>query len=236
MRKIYRWLAGGALAAAIVGNMLASVWAVNSIAQTTEGPMQAPTVRQTDAADVALLADIKAYINTPEYIARASAREARLREIELQLAAAHRQEAQEARYAESQREGVVLAAPESTPIFAFGVDDSKVTVACSTSEFGQVAVISTSAIPNKFFKAKYLRSCTAGQYTPGDEIGRTVGELAWSEHLQATGVAVEPSRGPVEMAMSGYRPGQYAAPTPESEVINLGAIAQEIKSIFSEEQ
>jgi hypothetical protein len=229
-KRIYQWLAGGAFITAIFCNMIASVWAIGSLAQA---PPAVPTVRQMDGADRALLQDVLAYINTPEYLARDAARDQRLRAIELQLAAAHRQEAREARYEKSRQEGIVLDATAGTPIYAMGTAGDRVTVACSTSEFGQTAVVSTSAFPDRFFKAKYLQACEPGQYKPGAEIGLTVGELIWSEHSQSTGTASEPSRTPVEMAVTGYRPGQYAAPFPDGEAVDLKAIAQGVKNIFS---
>ncbi|MEM6254827.1 MAG: hypothetical protein AAF821_18075 [Cyanobacteria bacterium P01_D01_bin.156] len=193
----------------------------------------APIVRQTDAAtdNQALLEDLLAYMNTPEYKARDAARVKRLREIELQLAAARQEEEKEARYQESFNGGITLDTPAGTPIYAFGQSHDQVEVSCKDTEFGAVATLASSATPNVFYKAQYLSSCTPGLVTPGTLLGETVSNLGWSEHSQLNGAAQEPQQPPLEWTLTGYS-GEYQAPAPASQV-DWGQVIQDIKGRFN---
>jgi hypothetical protein len=210
--------------------------ALRAIAAISEPADSAQLVTQADGqtdANTELLAEVVEYLDRPEVRARQNDRDKRLRDIELQLAAAHQKEAKERRYLDSQANAVVLGNGPDTSVFAFGQKADRVNVACESTEFGQVAIVSTSAAPKVFFKARYLRSCEPGQYSPGDEIGLTVAELSWSQHNQASGGAVEPNREYLEWALSGYA-GEYAAPMAQGVELDVGAIAQNVKSFFDE--
>lgn len=208
------------------------------------GNEPAPIVRQTDAENnlqnikdaenVALLKDILAYMDTPEYKARDAARVKRLREIELQLAAARQEEEKEARYQESFNNGIRLDTPVGTPIYAFGQSHDQVEVTCKDTEFGAVATLASSATPEVFYKAQYLSSCTPGLVTPGTLIGETVSNLGWSEHNQLNGAAQEPQQPPLEWALTGYS-GEHQAPAPASQV-DWGQVARDIKERFTDVQ
>ena len=162
----------------------------------------------------------------------AIAKERRLRDIELQLAAARWQEEKEQRYQQSFAAGVTIETPSETPIFAFGQAGDLVRVSCKETEFGQVVTLSTSAVPNAFFIARYLSGCIAGELTTGTEIGTTIGPLGWEQHNQMNGAVEEPSPDFIEWALSGYT-GEYAAPAAESD-LHLNEITEAVKSFFTE--
>lgn len=162
----------------------------------------------------------------------AIARERRLRDIELQLAAARRQEEKERRYQQSFASGVRIETPPGTSVFAFGQADDLVGVSCEETEFGQVATLATSAEPSVFFVTRYLSSCVAGELATGTEIGTTLGPLGWEQHNQMNGAAEEPNPDFIEWALSGYT-GEYAAPAAESD-LHLNEITEAIKSFFTE--
>lgn len=162
----------------------------------------------------------------------AIARTRRLRDIELQLAAARRQEEKEQRYRQSFAAGVRIETPPGTSVFAFGQADDLVGVSCEETEFGQVATLATSAEPSVFFVTRYLSSCVAGELATGTEIGTTLGPLGWEQHNQMNGAVEEPHPDFIEWALSGYT-GEYAAPAADSD-LHLNEIAEAIKSFFTE--
>ena len=156
----------------------------------------------------------------------------RLREIELQLAAAHQQAEKEQRYQQSFAQGVRIETAPGTSVFAFGHAGDLVEVSCEETEFGQVAILATSAEPSAFFVTRYLSSCVAGELETGTEIGTTLGPLGWAQHNQMNGAAEEPSPDFIEWALSGYT-GEYAAPTADTD-FQLDEIAGAIRSFFTE--
>ncbi len=187
-----------------------------------------PSVGLTDAATV-----LESTEDTDiEGDSEAISRERRLRKIELQLAAARRQEEKEQRYQQSFAAGVRIETQSGTPVFAFGQAGDLVRVSCEETEFGQVATLATSAEPSVFFVTRYLSSCMAGELAAGAEIGMTLGPLGWEQRNQLNGSAEEPSPDFIEWALSGYK-GEYAAPAAESD-LHLNEITEAIKSFFTE--
>ena len=125
-----------------------------------------------------------------------------------------------------------IETPPGTSVFAFGQAGDLVSASCEEAEFGQVATLSTSAVPNAFFVARYLSGCVAGKLAAGTEVGTTIGPLGWEQHNQINGAVEEPSPDFIEWALSGYT-GEYAAPTAESD-LPLNEITEAIKSFFTE--
>ncbi len=183
-----------------------------------------PSVGLTDATTFEPTEDLDI-----ESDSEAIAKERRLRDIELQLAAARRQEEKERRYQQSFAAGVRIETLPGTSIFAFGQAGDLVRVSCEETEFGQVATLSTSAEPSAFFVARYLSGCIAGELAAGTEIGATLGPLGWEQHNQMNGAAEEPSPDFIEWALSGYT-GEYVAPTAESD-LHLDEITEAIRPL-----
>ena len=165
--------------------------------------------------------------------AEVTAREKRLRDIELQLVAAHRQEEKAQRYQQSFADGITIETSAGTSVFAFGRPSDLVSVSCEQTEFGQVATLSTSAEPSVFFVARYLSGCVAGELPAGTEIGMTMGPLGWEQRNQLNGAAEEPSEALVEWALSGYA-GEHAAPIVRTENLRLDEMRDALKSFFTE--
>ena len=192
----------------------------------------APQSEMTVRTDVGLTDAVAVEEPSMGSEAEAISREKRLRDIELQLAAARRQEEKEQRYQQSFANGVMLETAPGTPIFAFGRAGDLVKVSCEETEFGQVATLATSAEPSAFFVARYLSDCAAGELATGTEIGTTLGPLGWEQHNQVNGAAEEPNLAFIEWALSGYT-GEYAAPTAEIN-LHLDEIKGAIRSFFTE--
>lgn len=212
-----------ALGALLAPGIVAGVLLAISLA-----PQHDVTVR----SDVALTDSEAVEDPSMESESEAISREKRLRDIELQLAAARRQEDKEKRYQQSFANGVMLETVPGTPVFAFGQFGDLVKVSCEETEFGQVATLATSAEPSAFFVARYLSGCAAGELAAGTEIGTTLGPLGWEQRNQVNGAAEEPNLDFIEWALSGYT-GEYAAPAAETD-LQLDEIKGSIRSFFTE--
>ncbi len=185
-----------------------------------------------EAQNIALLDEVVAYMDTPEYKTRAIAREKRLRDIELELAAAKQADEKKARFTNSFNNSVVLETPPQTPLFAFGGKNAQTKVTCESTEFGFKLTLSTSATPEVFYVAKYVTGCKPGIVSSGTQIGQTVDILGWSEHSQVTGVALaEPNRAPMEAVLVQYDGKEHQAPVNE---INLADTADRIKQLWQD--
>ena len=173
---------------AALSALLAPGLAAGVLLAIAPAPQPVATVRSS-----AGLTDAMTVESSVENEAEVAAREKRLRDIELQLAAARRQEEKEQRYQQSFAAGVRIETPPGTPVFAFGRAGDLVSVSCEETEFGQVVTLATSAEPSAFFVARYLSGCIAGELTAGTEIGTTLGPLGWEQHNQVNGAVEEPS-------------------------------------------
>ena len=211
------------------GFIAATLMAISLVPQPVTTVESESSVGLTDAEPtIASVEDMNL-----ESKAEAIAREKRLRDIELQLAAAHRQEKKAQRYQQSFADGITIETSAGTSVFAFGRPSDLVSVSCEQTEFGQVATISTSAEPSVFFVARYLSGCVAGELPAGTEIGMTMGLLGWEQRSQLNGAAEEPSEAFVEWALSGYV-GEHAAPVVRTENLRLDEVRDALKSFFTE--
>ena len=219
-REIFTVL-GAVLSPGLVAGILLALSSVSppTAVRPSVGLTDATTFESTEDMDI-------------ESDSEAIAKERRLRNIELQLAAARRQEEKEQRYQQSFAAGVRIETPPGTSVFAFGQADDLVGVSCEETEFGQVATLSTSTEPSVFFVTRYLSSCVAGELVAGTKIGATLGPLGWEQHNQVNGAVEEPSPDFIEWALSGYT-GEYAAPAAEDD-LQLDEITEAIKSFFTE--
>ena len=213
---------------AALGALLAPGIAAGILLAIAPAPQPDVTVR----SDVGLADAVAEEELGTESEAEVIAREKRLRDIELQLAAARRQEEKEQRYQQSFDNGVMIETAPGTLVFAFGQSGDLVKVSCEETEFGQVATLATSAEPSAFFVARYLSDCKSGELSAGTEIGTTLGPLGWEQRNQMNGAAEEPSPDFIEWALSGYA-GEYAAPAAESD-LHIDELAETIRSFFGE--
>ena len=213
---------------AVLGALLAPALTAGILLAIAPAPRPDVTVRP----DVGLTDAVAVEEIGTESEAEAIAREKRLRDIELQLAAARRQEEKEQRYQQSFANGVKLETAPGIPVFAFGRAGDLVRVSCEETEFGQVATLATSAEPSAFFVARYLSGCAAGELAAGTEIGTTLGPLGWEQRNQVNGAAEEPNPDFIEWALSGYI-GEYASPAAETD-LQLDEIKGAIRSFFTE--
>lgn len=127
---------------------------------------------------------------------------------EAKLAAAKIEAAQQALYTARFGRGVRIDVPTNTPIYAVNPSGGSVTVRCASTQFGQVAIIG-NAESTAFYKAGFIGGCVAGTVEAGTLIGRTIGNLQWSEHNP--GGSVEPTLEPLELALLGTQPPEQSA-------------------------